>query len=362
VFVVEPRGHADVVRGLWRAAAAERLAHALSFEGAEGIGKFTAAKWFVMGLLCREGPPLGEAARPCGACPSCKKVLAGDRRGIHPDLYVLDALADERNEIVVTYVRKRPTPDAKDPPFTIEEFLSLRPSESARRALVVRDAELLNPNAQNALLKTLEEPTPGTTLVLATSNPSALLPTVRSRLLRVALTRLDDADTRAVALEARERGELDGDADLDALVALARGAPGAALRAAREGHVALRELLVEVACGAARPHERLEALWQVPGEFDGTSAGAKDRERTRAAATLAAGIVVDLERLCGGLHAVHHPDLEHRLVERARSAARGALVAAREATFAAIGDVELNLDAAAAMERVVRALGALAGR
>jgi hypothetical protein len=362
VFVVEPRGHADVVRGLWRAAAVQRLAHAISFEGEGGIGKFTTAKWFVMGLLCREGPPLGENARPCGTCPSCKKVLAGDGRGIHPDLYVLDALADENNEIVVHYVRKRSPSQPDDPPFTIEEFLSLRPSESPRRALVVRDAELLNVNAQNALLKTLEEPTPGTTLVLAVSNPSALLPTVRSRLLRVALTRLSEADTRAVLGEARARDEFEPEADLDALVALARGAPGAALQAAREGHVELRALLVDVLCGAARVGERLESLWQVPGEFGGKSPSAKDRERTRAAATLAAGLVVDLERLHDGLPAAHHPDLEERLVEPARACRRGALAAAREAAFAAIGDVELNLDAAAAMERVVRALGSLAVR
>jgi len=360
VRATEPRGHAEVVRGLWRAAAAGRLAHALCFEGAAGVGKSVAARWFTLGLLCRSGPPIGADARPCGTCPSCKKVLGGDWRGLHPDVFVIDPVEEGRVEIPITYVRQRAQgADGDDPRFTLEEFLALRPSEGERRVVLVREAERLNENAQNALLKTLEEPPRGTTLVLECSRAAALLPTVRSRLVRVPFAPLCEADLRAVLDEARARGELSDAADTAALAALARGAPGAAVDADRRGLAEVRGILVEVATGAARAGERLEALWEVRGEYPGATPSAKERERVRAAAAVAAALVLDLECLAAGLAAVHHADLADRLLPLAHRSTSARRAAAREAALAAIGDVERNQDAAAAMERLVRGLGRL---
>src|SRR5690349_5590888 len=67
------RGHTEIVAGLWRAAAANRLPHALLFQGREGLGKFRAARALAQGLLCASGP---RETGPCGTCGACKRFLA----------------------------------------------------------------------------------------------------------------------------------------------------------------------------------------------------------------------------------------------------------------------------------------------
>ena len=115
-----PMGHDSVLEGLWRAAASERLPHALLFTGAEGIGKFLAANWFLAGLFCDEGP--GE---PCGSCGSCRRLSAGS----FGDLFVVDPEAEETAKIGVGRIVRR----AQAEGTPLEEFLSLRPAEDGWR-------------------------------------------------------------------------------------------------------------------------------------------------------------------------------------------------------------------------------------
>ena len=135
----------------------DNFGSAALLEGPAGIGKRTAARDIAMGLLCR-----GENA-PCLVCPACRRALAGT----HPDLQTLLPLS-EKKAVTVDQVRALRT----------QSFL--KPSEGDTKVFIIPDADLLNPQSQNALLKVLEEPQE-TVFLLLCENRQQLLPTVRSR-------------------------------------------------------------------------------------------------------------------------------------------------------------------------------------
>jgi DNA polymerase-3 subunit delta' len=146
---------------LLRAVASGRLAHALLFDGPDGVGKRSAALGLGLALCCPASPNLG-----CGDCDVCRRILSGQ----HPDVRVL---APETNQFLIE--------QAKD----VVALASTRPHEAPARVLVIDKADCLNPSAANCLLKTLEEPLPGNFIVLVTSAPARLLPTIRSRCQRI---------------------------------------------------------------------------------------------------------------------------------------------------------------------------------
>lgn len=162
------------------------LHHAYLFGGPEGVGKAGVARLLAQAANCEGGVagPGGYREDPCGKCGPCHKI----EKGIHPDVAVL---AEERamvkagrweaksgrspsRDIVVDQVRD-----------LVDHRLALRRFEGRRRFVIIDPADAMNPQAQNALLKTLEEPPDDTTLVLVASSPDSLLPTIRSRCLRV---------------------------------------------------------------------------------------------------------------------------------------------------------------------------------
>ena len=143
-----------------------------------------AALWFVRALACG-GPPSGEL--PCEECAACRRSrtgeavpLDGDGKsgplyrhvGEHPDLYWVER-GDEKTRVTIKQVR------------ALQDVFRLKGAGPGRRAAVIADAEWLNQEAQNALLRTIEEPPPRTTFVLVCASPAGLLATVRSRCLRV---------------------------------------------------------------------------------------------------------------------------------------------------------------------------------
>lgn len=105
-----------------------------------------------------------DAVKPCRMCRHCRKA----ERGIHPDIAVIDRLPDKK-EIVVDQIR------------ALREDAVILPNEAEEKVYILRNADSMNPAAQNALLKLLEEPPPRVTIILEAENPSALLATVRSR-------------------------------------------------------------------------------------------------------------------------------------------------------------------------------------
>jgi DNA polymerase-3 subunit delta' len=166
---------------LRRAITRGRLAHAYLFDGPPGVGKRGAALGLAMALNCKQAPGDG-----CGACDVCRRIEAG----LHPDVQTFGP-SGAANQIVVD--------DAK----AVLALARSRPHEGAARVIVLDDADALNPNAGNSLLKTLEEPLGGNHLVLCTSAPDKLLPTIRSRTQRI---RFRPLTTEALLALAAARG------------------------------------------------------------------------------------------------------------------------------------------------------------
>lgn len=331
-----PRGHEAVLAGLFAAARARRLAHALLFVGPDGVGKFLAAGRLAAGLLCARGP--GE---PCGACGPCKRVEAGS----HADLFVVDAEADGEEQIEIGRI----APRTENPRPNVGEFLSLKPLEGGWRIVLLREAHRMNTFSQNALLKTLEEPGPSTLLVLETARPELLLETTRSRCVRVAFAPLAAGETAAVLAAHGVDGE-----QASRLARWGQGSPGEALRLAARGATAMRALLERVLAGGVTPFEAAAELAEVEGEFPGKTPSAQSRARVRAFLDLALAVLLDLRRAEAGVpaSALAHGDL-------AAAAGAGAGLVRElqlEACLAARQDVDANLAPDAAVERALWAL------
>lgn len=211
-------GQARIVAALRSAIARNRLPHALLLTGPSGIGKATLAGVLAQALNCtRSGP-----SDACGGCIPCLKVT----RGLHPDvIWVTPA----RRTIAIDTIRE------------VNEKVAYRPHEGRRRVVVIDDADAMNVAAQNAFLKTLEEPPASSQLVLVTAAPQRLLPTVRSRcqMLRLspvpqsAVERYLVEDLGIEASEAKKRA------------ALAPGSIGRAIAVDLDDYATQLELVVE---------------------------------------------------------------------------------------------------------------------
>jgi DNA polymerase-3 subunit delta' len=213
------------------------LPHALLVHGRSGLGKTVLARLFAQRLLC-EGP--ADADLPCGTCPACAWFAQGN----HPDFRILEpeALAEAREPEDEPRKRESETASRQiriDQVRELQDFLAIGTHRGGLRAVVVRPAEAMNTATANALLKSLEEPPPGTVFILVSSAPERLLPTVRSRCQKIPVAPASAADAIGWL---RARGVAH---DVEAALAYAANAPLAALedteeRAVRDAFVAGR--------------------------------------------------------------------------------------------------------------------------
>ena len=163
-------GHAGPLGAVAGFIHGERPPHALLIVGPRGVGKTTLALDLAAGLQCGAADPF---ARPCRACAACHKVAAGN----HPDLHLVEP-EGAGEQIRISQVQQ------------LVSDLALTAMEGRFRVAIVTAAHRLNPDAQNALLKTLEEPGPATCLVLCADDAAPLLPTVLSRAVRLRMAAL----------------------------------------------------------------------------------------------------------------------------------------------------------------------------
>jgi DNA polymerase III subunit delta' len=230
-------GQDHAVAMLLRAVASGRLAHACLFDGPESVGKRSAALGLALALNCPEAPGTG-----CATCDTCRRIESGQ----HPDFL---CLSPSTQHYVVEQARE------------VVSIASTRPHEAPARVIVLDRADCLNPASANCLLKTLEEPFAGNHLVLVTSAPDRLLPTIRSRTQRIRFGALQPAALMQIA-QARGASK----AQAETAVALAAG-QAVRLLQALESEVESNLWAVVTSFRGAAAGKSVGAVFDAAGEF-----------------------------------------------------------------------------------------------
>lgn len=192
----------------------DELPHALLLVGPRGLGGEEFAQLLAQSVLCEARDPGGM---PCGSCAGCRWFCAGS----HPDFHQMEVDADSR-QIRVEQVR------------ALIDFVGLSRQQAPLRVVVLPEADALNRNAANSLLKTLEEPPPASLFILVSQEPRRLPATILSRCQRIVF-RIPARDQALSWL--RERGP---DGDVDLLLNLAHGIPPVALSLGASGELERR--------------------------------------------------------------------------------------------------------------------------
>src|SRR5579872_1067005 len=266
-------GHRPVLELLARAVSRGSVPPTLIFAGPDGVGKRLTAIALAQALNCDNpkpysppdteigdrprsphraqfgGEPISVGTDSCGVCGPCTRIA----RGVHADILIVEP--GDSGSIKIDQVR-----DAID-------RAAYRPFEGRRRLVIVDHADALVGEAQNALLKTLEEPPPSSVFVLLTSRPDLLLPTVRSRGYRLRFGALAESDVAATLI--KDHGF--SDADAHAAAATSDGSIGRALEENTEEAIEARETAVRVlstVAGSTNPQRRLEGARALAGSGD----------------------------------------------------------------------------------------------
>ncbi len=225
------------LRQLFRILQTGKIPHAQLFTGIEGVGKKEAALKFAMACNCRKGqvtsgsPPLVDgsanlkftAELPCGECKPCRKITSRN----HPDIISVQA---QKNQIRVAQIRE------------LHRLLAMKPYEAKHRFVIIADAQNMNLEAANSLLKILEEPPPQTYLILTAYHLHDLLPTIASRCQHV---RFHPISKKALVDFLRKQGGL-SDQDAGLLANLAKGSLGKARQLATSGWIKRRAWILNI--------------------------------------------------------------------------------------------------------------------
>ena len=325
-------GHGRLTALISHAIARETLPPTLLFAGPPGVGKWLVARAAAQTLNCLEpvtraksdSKSQGEIGLPvdaCGKCRACDRIA----RGVHVDVIALEP--DDRASIKIDTVREA------------LEQTGFRPFEGRRRVVLVREADTLEPQAQNSLLKSLEEPPPSTVFILTTAVPGALLPTVRSRCMRLRFGRLTSADVvRALVRDHDHTETAAGE-----IAPAADGSIGQALAMADSDMSELRDTAFRVLEQTARADTptRLQAATSL-------SSGSSKKERTREdlaiVLRLLASMLRDMEALNAGadLRVLANPLLTDDLSSMAKTYAGDRARTAFSAVDSALAALERN--------------------
>lgn len=200
-------GHEQIKEHFQNTVSTGRISHAYILSGEAGMGRKSLANAFALSLLCEKGLP-----DPCMECHACKQVLSGN----HPDLIYVTH--EKPASIGVDDIRKQ-----------INDTIQVRPYSSYYKIYIVDEAEKMTAQAQNALLKTIEEPPSYAVILLLTTNPDAFLPTILSRCVQLKLKPLKDSVVKEYLIQSL--GVEESQAEIYA--AFARGNLGRAIHLAQ---------------------------------------------------------------------------------------------------------------------------------
>ncbi len=167
-------GHDWIKEHYQRAIKQKKISHAYILSGEEGMGKKSLAYAFSLSLFCQKGED-----KPCLCCPACKQVISNN----HPDL--ISVSHEKISSIGVDDIREQ-----------INDTILIMPYSSSYKIYIIDEAEKMTVQAQNALLKTIEEPPSYAILFLLTSNPESFLPTILSRCVHLKLKPLMDSEIK----------------------------------------------------------------------------------------------------------------------------------------------------------------------
>jgi len=301
-------GHLRLIKLLSRSAAGATLPPSLLFAGPSGVGKRLTAVALAQALNCQapvsrqssaDTGQLTDDALPldaCGRCAACTRIA----RGVHPDVVIVEP--GESGAIKIDQVRD------------VVDRAMYRPFEGRRRVVIIDQADALVAAAQNALLKTLEEPPSSSVFILVTSRPDVLLPTVRSRCPDLRFRPLTETDI-ATVLVSRKLSE----SEARAVAATADGSVGQALQARAGELVEARDIAQRVLAAAASARDagsRLEGAKELLTKSG--SGGERDQLATHLRAM--ASLLRDVEVLAteSDAAALANPDVRPALEKLAK--------------------------------------------
>ena len=203
-------GRKDLVSYIQKAVTQKQISHAYILSGERGSGKKMFAQLFAMTLQCERG-----GAEPCNECHSCRQALSGN----HPD--IIRVVHEKPNTISVEEVRVQ-----------INNDIMIRPYNGKYKIYIVPDADMMTVQAQNALLKTIEEPPEYAVIFLLTENAESLLPTILSRCVMLKIKNVKDALIKKYLMEQMQIP----DYKADVCTAFAQGNMGRAIMLATSEH------------------------------------------------------------------------------------------------------------------------------
>ena len=200
-------GHEQIIEHLQNAIELDKVSHAYILNGEKGSGKMLLADAFALTLQCEKQDRI-----PCLKCHSCRQALSGN----HPD--IIHVTHEKPGVITVDEIRSQLVND-----------IQVKPYSSPKKIYIIDEADLMNPQAQNAILKTIEEPPSYGVIIMLTSNSSSLLPTILSRCVQLNIKPVKDSVLKRYLMERLKVP--DYKADLS--IAFARGNVGKAVKLAQ---------------------------------------------------------------------------------------------------------------------------------
>jgi DNA polymerase-3 subunit delta' len=330
------RGHDELVRILEEAVRRGRLAHAYLFVGPQGLGKRLLAEELAKTLLCEGRQPNHFEA--CDQCPACAQVAAGT----HPDFFRVGR-PEDKHELPIDVIQ------------TLCQKLSLKAARGRGKVAVLDDADDLNEESANCFLKTLEEPPPGSLLILIGTSTARQLPTILSRCQVIHFKPLPEE----VVVDLLQAQGVKDKAFAQRLARLSGGSPGQALALADEKLWQFRRRFLEGL--VKRPLDRV-GLAQLLTRFveEAGKEGAAQRKR----AILVIGLIVEffrnsLERALGATPP--HLDTEDQpLIEKmAKGTDPDRLLSILDRSLEAEYHIDRRVQLALALEAWTDALGSL---